>query len=1624
MCRIGEARVPGPDDHTWTLGVCNPSGLQGKQHVLSGVPADIVAISETHLSKQAKRNLTLGLRSTKSRFKNVLSGAPMAPRSTASDAGQWGGVAFASAYPCRTVAAPWPEDLYETGRIQFAAFFTPAAWITGSVVYGYPEGRTHLQAQTKTEAILDFAFQRLAAQPGPRFFAGDWNFTCDVLQITSKLRAAGWVEVQELHQSLTGKAIEATCKGVSRKDFLWLSPELALGFLDLQVDHQTFADHAVMVARFSGGSAHLERFAWPCPKPVPWTSVPDLPAAVEFCEPSDPTAQYALLWKQKESLAKVALHQTWMPSMGGRAQQSSPKRLVGRQAPLKQGRHHDVKPGFYGFSAVHAKQFKQLRRLQNYCRWVDQRPAFCSGDNLHGIDLWNSILRASGFGSSFSSWWLTRHYVSPSDPPVMPCHCPSPSVAHQIYDAVLAEVRLLEQRLQNAKVAHRRAQHEHDKTLVFRDVDRPSAEPVESLLHSVRTSVVRVDDSECAVELEQPVQLLPEQPVWIGGHSHEVIHAEHDKIWLQDVTGIEPSAPCVQTKLVGDLRALFEAFHEQWQLRWCRHDNVPFSHWQELLDFAKRVVRPCPLPHLAIDPALLLAEASRKKKRAATGLDGISRQDLLQADATTLQSLTNIYQRAEHDGTWPVQLIAGKVHSLAKTETASAVGDYRPITIFGLPYRVWSSVQSRYLLQHADQWVDDSVFGNRKGRQAADLWSFLLQQIEDAYASGDMLAGLSADLEKCFNCIPRFPALCLAVLVGTPDAVTTAWSGALASMRRHFKVRDSFSSGFLTSTGLAEGCGLSVFGMLLVDHLFACWMRFQTPAIQCLTYVDDWQTLTSDPDFAVRQLDLIERFAGMVDLTVDKKKTFGWATCPHTRSLMRASGIRVLHHARELGGHLGISRQYTNCTLTQRIEALEDFWSKLKSSKAKYLAKLFMLRAVAWPRGLHAVASVPVGDQIWLNLRRQAVRALGWKKPGVNPAVLLGLVESAVDPQFTAILWTLRAARSHYPCDFWHVCVAPLAHGDLDLPPNAPASVLLHRVQALGVGVSRAGLLIDRFGSFCPQHCNVAELELRLLWAWIPVVAQKVAHRPEFSGLWQVDLALTRRTLAALSADDQALYRLGLAGGLFTESYKSKWTDQTDACKWCGQPDHLRHRYWECPQHQDLRDALAPDAARLLDSLPAALALRGWALLPPTWQSWIQLLVDLPPVPLVPLCPLRPGCWTDLFTDGSCLFQTNPLIRCAAWSVIVAPGFHAAWTPGSLSVLGASYLPGLCQTAFRAELFAVAFAVHCAADAGTPVRIWTDCLGVLTKYNLLVHGHVKLNPNRSNSDLWAWVLQSVDRLGSQYIQLHKVPAHRTLQSAKTKQQAWMFFHNDYADRAARLANQARPTSFWDVWEQHSQAVVVAEGLFQQVQLLHLAVGRRQVQSSVIETGEPAPALVRPTRSFTPQFCLGTWNGQLLPKTGRLFGAALMQKLCKWFLARLVPVQGDNIVWLSFTQMYLDFQMTWGHPGPVKVQKQWVDAETRPYLAVEQFPFRVRVRWFRQFVKHFIQEAGLTVALEQCRPKSMLLQAYLPAASVPWDARILAELEDWLGAHLSEPCVRSADALRCLPIARRQSSFQV
>ena len=121
--RIGEAKTPGPIDSSpgeWSFGVCNPSGLQGKAMLLSGIDADLIAVSETHLTSVSKSMFRRSLKAHSS-YKHVVTGAPLPPRSQGSDAGSYSGVAVVSKGPSRALCSHWPPDLYETGRVQITS---------------------------------------------------------------------------------------------------------------------------------------------------------------------------------------------------------------------------------------------------------------------------------------------------------------------------------------------------------------------------------------------------------------------------------------------------------------------------------------------------------------------------------------------------------------------------------------------------------------------------------------------------------------------------------------------------------------------------------------------------------------------------------------------------------------------------------------------------------------------------------------------------------------------------------------------------------------------------------------------------------------------------------------------------------------------------------------------------------------------------------------------------------------------------------------------------------------------------------------------------------------------------------------------------------------------------------------------------------------------------------------------------------------------------------------------------------------------------------------------------------------------------------------------------------------
>ena len=788
--------------------------------------------------------------------------------------------------------------------------------------------------------------------------------------------------------------------------------------------------------------------------------------------------------------------------------------------------------------------------------------------------------------------------------------------------------------------------------------------------------------------------------------------------------------------------------------------------------------------------------------------------------------------------------------------------------------------------------------------------------------------------------------------------------------------------------------------------------------------MDNWDFITWDPAWATRQLDLLLTFASKVDLTVDRKKTFMWSTDPDVRQQCRQQGIPVSSSARDLGAHIAFSKRYSNHTIKDRLRTLEDLWPAIRRSPSPHALKVRVLSTVAWPRGLHAVSSAPVASTVWNSLRSKATQAIIGRKAGVNPQIFLGLLENA-DPEDFALQKSVNDAREFSDSHFLPSVVAPLAFGLITLPPNAPAHILMTRLHRVGIMVTENGLLQDRFGTM-QLFDSPQEVALRLSWAWHQHVAASVAHRVDFKGLSWVDTVTTRNRLLQMTPVQQALFRLQLAGGSITADYSCHWTDQgLDVCQWCGGKDSLEHRFWTCSATAHLRAKLAPKASSRIGELPPALALSGWALHAPSWIDWTSLLISLPRDILPPACSFPPYAWVDIFTDGSCLWQNQPSVRIASWSSIIAQPCARAWNFEVYGVLGSSYLPGLLQTSYRAELYALAYSLHWASCFCQPVRIWSDCLGVINRFLLVVKGKRRVKPNSSHADLWEWVLQSVSRLGVDKVQLQRVPAHRSVQSARTLEEAWKTWNNGAADRAAKMANVSRPPTFWKTWQLHAAQHFEIQSLYEEVVNLQLAVAELSIKtaSKSHEDLEFEPVAVKTGRQFSKHYDASAWDLTMPVALTSRYGYGLADKVVNWWQER-VRTDDENLCWIPFTYLYIDFQLTYGCPGPLKVSQQWFESRTRQHLAPEKFPHRVRVRWFRNFLGHFWKNTGIKINTATCKPDVDTIQAFVPSVSLAWDPWCLDQISRWLRNHLAGPCARSAKELRTLPLATHLEAMNV
>ena len=1600
--RVGEASVPGP---TWTLCVANLNGLSNRAFGLGDL-YDTWLISETHLTAVGLKAFQANLRQAQSPYSSFVSGCPVAPRTVSSDVGQYSGVGVLSKFPVRRLPHDWTPAAYQSGRLVCTSVCAHGLWVSGVVVYGTPTGPTHVNGLEVTDQLLTQALERAEQLTGPRYIAGDFNHDWDRLKTVEMMHRLGYQDVQDLQAAATGEHPQATCRGKTRRDFLFVSRELASLFVQCQVDDESLSDHSYLVGTFHGGPQAFRRFVWPLPDPMEWEPAQSR-APVDaplFHNPDQVTADYQSFWAEVESRnmdARRIVSKPYIRAMTGRATQNQPVERVGHHAPLKASRPGDRKPAFLGSCLQHAQWTKQYRRLQSYVRLVASSIP-TAAHRAHQFQLWTAILGARGFSPTFALWWSERSHCS-GEPDTVPIEPPSHAAAVLYLAALQSDLSALEKSLNASRSHARRLAKASDIHAMYQTVKRDPPIQVDSLATTTQVEVVDVDEEESAVVIARPIPWRPDVPILHQSRPVSVIHADDDKLWLESCAGIQSGDVLTQCKQ-GDLPELFQAFEAQWSALWNRHVNIPPGQWDQIIDFASATLRPVDAPAPSYTVGVVRRTLQSKSKHAATSLDGVSRADLMQLSDPDMALLCKVYQQAITTGSWPDQVLSGYVRSLAKVESPSEVGHFRPITVFSNVYRTWSSIAARHWLTHLSKVVDSFLCGNTTGCRAGMVWRFVLQQVEESHRGQGNACGFSADIVKAFNILPRVPALAAAKLLGVDHGTLTAWAGALGGFKRHFVVRGSFSPGVLSANGFPEGCALSCVAMLALTELFHKWLYSANMMFRPVSYVDNWGVLVRSVEAMQQACTAVDQFAKALCLDLDAKKSYCWATDKVSRRQLRDAGFTILLHTRELGAHVVYSRQLANGTSLTRFKQLEDFWHKLASCRCVYQQKIRLIQRVAWPRVMHAVSAVVIGKKHFDSLRTDLMQALHLQKPGASPLLQCALEGTSFDPMVFAAFETLRDARA----------LASRAQVEVDFNVglfdeerreyNSLTEILGQRLHQLGFRLAPNAHAEDAIGSFNVLTCPMQEFVLRAQWTWTSVVACKVSHRRSFRGFENVDLLHTRQAYQALQPYDQGIIRKHLHGASFTNAHAKHWsTDGTDLCLLCGSQDSVYHRLWECSGSEKLRADLPDDVVVASHSSPAVLIEHGWTLSAPLSVPWFRYLSTLAVPDIRPL-PSHSGTILDLFTDGSCFFPRYPALRMAAFAVVVSRPFQLDFTPDWFQPLVAQPLPGILQTAYRAELMAAIVAIQYAIRAQSCLRVWTDCQNVVRAFQKYVLDARPVKPNGRNADLLLWFQEVAFQLGVSRLAVLKVPAHENKLDYPNDLERWLVEGNTAVGRAADVANRAREPSTWNLWTAYSDQV------HQQHNLANAVRGHMIAVSKLWNAA--VPSLARPCEPQMPQPMRQprvlpdlVWTGPdpldlQHPTFVRQFGQPLASAVQAWI--QQVRDGSQPIRWISFFQLFVSFQLRWGPWYVGKPNGVW-HVETGPAaLLMNHVKLSVRIKYFRLMLQQFLKDCRVTFTTGTVRPESQWLKCFRGAMGFQFVPDEFDFVERWLSSKLSEP----------------------
>ncbi len=297
------------------------------------------------------------------------------------------------------------------------------------------------------------------------------------------------------------------------------------------------------------------------------------------------------------------------------------------------------------------------------------------------------------------------------------------------------------------------------------------------------------------------------------------------------------------------------------------------------------------------------------------------------------------FMETDKEVQWPKTLATAAIALIPKGE-GPAPEKQRPITLFSILYRLYSSIRYEDTEEWQESWAPPEVYGGRKGMDALDATWEVALEVEEAFLQLRSLVAAMLDNSKFFDFFIRHIMWPLLLRMGAPPGLVRMMIAFYEQAIRFIRIGTHCGGLFHPENGLGQGDPLT---MRWTNCTGAIWIRC-TRNVRADTrlsvYVDDRTVRAGTVEDLEVVIAVTITFDGHLGQILNVPKSSVMATTANQRKTaanLQIGGQTMRHvwDARNLGAHIKTVKKTEKGLGRKRLEGAVESAIRIGKNTSK-----------------------------------------------------------------------------------------------------------------------------------------------------------------------------------------------------------------------------------------------------------------------------------------------------------------------------------------------------------------------------------------------------------------------------------------------------------------------------------------------------------------------------------------------------------------------------------------------------------------------------------------------------------------------------------------------------------------